>query len=214
MFAANDFEPEFYYTSTPPDLISTSDSDLEENNNVQEEDIETGNTETTDDLSNGRHYGDYNTINMELDGEYTSEDEEQRPRPTPASPGHAFQRLAEPYATRHHHRSSSQRSRGFSPLGTRFSSLRRQNAITSSFLTQHVKHNNELGKQAISGSGSKDLGQFYLPESSFLRAGLSFTGTQNLMNSQPQQRDEEWEVKVVNINKITVEIVLILINLF
>ncbi|RGB34837.1 vacuolar import and degradation protein [Rhizophagus diaphanus] len=196
MFAANDFEPEFYYTSTPPDLISTSDSDLEENNNVQEEDIETGNNETADDLPNGRHYGDYNTINMELDGEYTSEDEEQRPRSTTASTGHAFHRLADPYATRHHHRSSSQRSRGFSPLGTRFSSLRRQNAITSSFLTQHIKHNNELGKQAISGSGSKDLGQYHLPESSYLRAGMSFTGTQNLMNSQPQQRDEEWEVKV------------------
>src|SRR3954453_16877087 len=107
MFAANDFEPEFYYTSPPPDLISTSDSDLEENNNVQEEDIEAGNTDTVDDLSNGRHYGDYNTINMELDGEYTSEDEEQRPRPTPASSSHTFRRLIDPYASRHHHRSSS-----------------------------------------------------------------------------------------------------------
>src|SRR5688572_7552590 len=132
MFAANDFEPEFYFTSPPPDLIS--DSDLEENNNVQEEDIES-NTDTVDDLSNGRHYSDYNTINMDLDGEYTSEDEEQRPRPRQTSPSHTFQRLVDPYATRHHHRSSSQRSRGFSPLGTRFSSLRRQNAITSSFLT-------------------------------------------------------------------------------
>ncbi|CAG8714713.1 20746_t:CDS:2, partial [Gigaspora rosea] len=189
MFAANDSETEIYYASeSPPDL----DSDLEENN-AHDEDLEAAN-DAIEDLSNRRNNNDFNTTNMDLDGEYTSEDEEQRPHISPAA-GHAFQRLIDPYTTRHHRRSSSQRIRGFSPLNSRL--LRRTNAITPSFLTQHVKHNKELGLESINGAGSKELGQFRLPESSFLRAGMTFSGTQNLMNTQqPSQRDEEWEVKV------------------
>ncbi|CAG8435666.1 2734_t:CDS:10 [Scutellospora calospora] len=189
MFAANDSETEIYYASeSPPDL----ESDLEENN-AHDEDLEAAN-DAVEDLTNRRNHSDFNTTNMDLDGEYTSEDEEQRQHISPA-PGHAFQRLIDPYNTRHHRRSSSQRIRGFSPLNSRL--LRRTNAITPSFLTQHIKNNNELGLKNINGAGSKELGQFRLPESSFLRAGMTFSGTQNLMNTQqPSQRDEEWEVKV------------------
>ncbi|CAG8472100.1 7617_t:CDS:2 [Racocetra fulgida] len=191
MFAANDSETEIYYASeSPPDLYS----DLEENN-AHDEDLEAAN-DPIEDLSNRRNNSDFNTTNMDLDGEYTSEDEEQRPHISPAA-GHAFQRLIDPYTTRHHRRSSSQRIRGFSPLNSRL--LRRTNAITPSFLTQHVKHNKEHGLENINGAGSKELGQFRLPESSFLRAGMTFSGTQNLMNTQqPSQRDEEWEVKTVH----------------
>ncbi|CAG8480415.1 927_t:CDS:2 [Diversispora eburnea] len=188
MFAANDSETEIYYASESlPDL----DSELEEN--VQDEDLEAAN-DAEDDLSLGNNYNDFNITNMELDGDYTSEDEEQRPRVSTAYG--FFQRLGA-HATRHHRRSSSQRIRGFSPLSSRVT-LRRSNAITASLLTQHIKHNSELGSKTINGVGSKELGQFHLPESSFLRAGMSFAGTQNLMNTQPSQSNEEWEVKVVN----------------
>ncbi|CAG8644595.1 16421_t:CDS:2, partial [Acaulospora morrowiae] len=187
MFAANDSETEIYYASESlPDL----DSELEENT-MQDEDIEA--TSDAEDLSISRHYTDFNTTNMDLDGEYTSEDEERRPRVSAAYG--IFQRLGVPYTARHHRRSSSQRIRGFSPLSSRVS-LRRSNAITPSFLSQRVKHNSELGSKTINGVGSKELGQFHLPESSFLRAGMTFKGTQNLMNTQPSQSNEEWEVKV------------------
>ncbi|CAG8464135.1 3773_t:CDS:2 [Acaulospora colombiana] len=186
MFAANDSETEIYYAS---EMLPDLDSELEENN--MQEDLEANSD--AEDLSIGRHYADFNTTSMDLDREYTSEDEERRPRVS--STYGIFQRLGVPYTSRHHRRSSSQRIRSFSPLRSRVS-LRRSNAITASYLSQRVKYNSELGSKTIDEVGSKELGQFHLPESSFLRAGMSFSGTQNLMNTQPTQGNEEWEVKV------------------
>ncbi|CAG8584662.1 4853_t:CDS:2 [Ambispora gerdemannii] len=158
-------------------------------NGISEEEEEDNNTQSEDILDHIDHgdftfHGDYNSINMELDNADTGSSQTIETH------------------TRHHYRSSSQRSRAFSPLVSRLASFRRQNynfSPVSSTTTSNVtpiKFNAEIVSKTGYGNRSKESEQSTtIPRCSFLHSGLSFNGTQNLMNSHPSQR-EEWGVKV------------------
>ncbi|CAG8591850.1 1302_t:CDS:2 [Ambispora leptoticha] len=204
-FSDSDDEFTHAYSSESPSVVFNT------RNGISEEEEEENNTQSEDVLDHIDHgdftfHGDYNTINMELDNsiDYTSEDEEEEEEEEYSADTGSSQTIET--HTRHHYRSSSQRSRAFSPLVSRLASFRRQNynfspvsSTTTSTATTNIapiKFNPEVVSKTGCGNRSKESEQFTtIPRCSFLHSGLSFSGTQNLMNSNPSQR-EEWGVKV------------------